>query len=232
MRYRILQYNANDNFHGADYFTNVTTNVDYALFQRLPIKNELSLIKEIHLERSITGMPDSLYVGVGRFTDVKEFSSWNYFDLPSKKIVKETNNKFQGSKALSTGIGKIVFCSVLPSYPNRQDGGTITSEDTLEDVRFLLKRLKHTKCIIAGDFHHVPGEFKELEDLIKDNGFTSYLDEYDTFVKPGPYGTKINLDRMISNIPDLTVENITVHHPENNPIKHLAITYTINSIDL
>ena len=55
MRHRILQYCTNDFLHGSDYFEEVTTDIDYALFQRLPIKNELSSpnIKEIHLERSI-----------------------------------------------------------------------------------------------------------------------------------------------------------------------------------
>ena len=228
MRHRILQYCANDNYHGDDYFAKVTTDIDYAFFQRLPIKNELSLIKEIHLERSIPGMPDSLYVGVGRFADVTPFSSWNYYDLPSKKIVKETyHNKFQGSKALCTGVNKIVFCSVLPCYPNSQDGGTITSKDTLEDIEFLLNKLNQTKCIIAGDFHHVPGDFKELDELIKDYGFTSYLDEYDTFVNPGNSEHVFNLDRMISNIPDLTIDNVIVHQPDI-PRSHLAITYDVN----
>jgi hypothetical protein len=224
MRYRILQYNANDNFHGDDYFAKVTTNVDYAFFQRLPIKNDLSLLKEIHLERSISGMSDSLYVGVGRFTDVKEFSSWNYYDLPSNKIAKETNNKFQGSKAICTRVNRIIFCSVLPCFKDYREND-ITSKDTLEDIRFLLNKLKDTKCIIAGDFHHAPGDFKELDDLIKDYGFTSYLDDHDTFIHP--HGNKFNLDRMISNIRDLTVENIIVHQP-SNPSKHLAITYDVN----
>tara|TARA_R110000765_G_scaffold50159_1_gene101883 strand:- start:2 stop:451 length:450 start_codon:yes stop_codon:yes gene_type:complete len=145
------------------------------------------------------------------------------YALPSTKIVKADAHKFQGSKAICRKIGKIIFCSVLPCYPN---SGTIKKEDTLEDVRFLLNRLKHTRCIIAGDFHHVPGEFKELEDLIKKNGFTSYLDEYDTFVHPSDSNT-FNLDRMISNIPDLTVENIIVHQPDK-PSRHLAITYEVN----
>jgi hypothetical protein len=226
MRCRILQYNTNDNFHGDDYFAKATTNVDYAFFQRLSIENDLSLLKKIHLEKSISGISDSLYVGVGRFADAKEFSSWNYYDLPSANIVKETNNKFQGSKAICTEVDRIILCSVLPCYPNKQDGGTITSKDTLEDIRFLLNKLRHTRCIIAGDFHHAPGDSKELEDLIKDNGFTSYLDNYDTFVKP-QNGDKFNLDRMISNIPDLTVDNIKVHQP-SKPSRHLAITYEIN----
>ncbi len=88
-----------------------------------------------------------------------------------------------------------------------------------------MNKLKHTKCIIAGDFHHRPGDFKQLDDLIKDYGFTSYLDDHDTFVHPD--GSKFNLDRMISNIPGLTVENIKVHRPDN-PDRHQAITYEIN----
>ena len=229
MRHRILQFCTDDFAHGSEYFTDVCKNIDYALLQRLPIKNELSLINEIHLERSISDMPSSLYVAIAKFEGSAKFSSHMTYALPSTKIVKADAHKFQGSKAICRKIGKIIFCSVLPCYPNSD---TIKKEDTLEDVRFLLNRLKHTRCIIAGDFHHAPGEFKELEDLIKKNGFKSYLDDHGTFVKPGPYGTKINLDRMISNIPDLTVENITVHHPENNPIKHLAITYIINSVDM
>jgi len=225
MRHRILQFCTNDWLHGSDYFEEVTTDIDYALFQRLPIKNELSLIDEIHLERSISDMPDSLYVGVARFTGTPAFKSHKSYELPSAKIVRATNNKFQGSKAMSTEVGRIVLCSVLPCYPNRQDGGTIEGKDTIEDVKFLLNKLKHTKCIIAGDFHHGPGDFKELEDLIKQYGFTSYLDKHDTFFKDG--GNSMNLDRMISNIRDLTVENVKVHQPKN-PKNHLAITYEVN----
>lgn len=226
MRHRILQYNTDDFSHGSDYFSKVITDVDYALLQRLPIEDELFLINDIHLERSITGMTNSLYVGIAKLSKTSAFKSGISYDLPSAKIVKKSGEKFQGSKAICTGVGRIILCSVLPCYPNRQDGGTITGKDTIEDVKFLLNKLKHTKCIIAGDFHHKPGDFKELDDLIKDNGFTSYLDDHDTFVKP-QNGDKFNLDRMISNIPDLTVENIIVHQPDK-PSRHLAITYEVN----
>ena len=226
MRHRILQYNTDDFNHGNDYFAKVITDVDYALLQRLPIKNQLFLIKDIHLERSISGMTDSLYVAVAKLSKTSSFRSGITYELPSAKIVRKTNQKFQGSKAICTGVGRIILCSVLPCYPNKQDGGTITGKDTIEDVKFLLNKLKHTKCIIAGDFHHAPGDFKQLDDLIKDYGFTSYLDDYDTFVKPHN-GSKINLDRMISNIRDLTVENVIVHQPAK-PSKHLAITYEVN----
>jgi hypothetical protein len=227
MRHRILQYNTDDFSHGSDYFSKVITDVDYALLQRLPIEDELFLINDIHLERSITGMTNSLYVGIAKLSKTSAFKSGISYDLPSAKIVKKSGEKFQGSKAICTGVDRIILCSVLPCYPNRQDGGTITSKDTLEDVKFLLNKLKHTKCIIAGDFHHSPGDFKELDDLIKDNGFTSYLDDHDTFVNPQNSGHKFNLDRMISNIPDLTVENIIVHQPDK-PSRHLAITYEVN----
>ena len=225
MRHRILQYNTDDFNHGNDYFAKVIADVDYALLQRLPIKDELSLISDIHLERSIPGMTDSLYVGIAKLSKTSAFKSGTSYDLPSAKIVKKTGDNFQGSKAICTGVNRIVLCSVLPCYPNGQDGGTITSKDTLEDIKFLLNKLKHTNCIIAGDFHHELGQSKELDNLIKDNGFTSYLDNYDTFVKPD--GNKFNLDRMISNIRDLTVENIVVHQPDN-PSRHLAITYEVN----
>jgi hypothetical protein len=226
MRCRILQYNTDDFSHGSDYFSKVITDVDYALLQRLPIKDELSLISDIHLERSIPEMTDSLYVGIAKLSKTSAFKSGISYDLPSAKIVRETNQKFQGSKAICTGVDKIILCSVLPCYPDKQDGGTIIGKDTIADIEFLLNKLKHTKCIIAGDFHHKPGDFKELDDLIKDNGFTSYLDDYDTFVHP-KVGNKFNLDRMISNIRDLTIENIIVHQP-SNPSRHLAITYEIN----
>jgi hypothetical protein len=225
MRHRILQFCTNDWLHGSDYFNEVTTDIDYALFQRLPIKNELSLIKELHIERSISGMTDSLYVGIARFEGAIKFNSCISFELLSKDIVKATNNKFQGSKALCTGVGKVVFCSILPCYPNRQDGGTITGKDTIADIEYIFSKLKHTKAIIAGDFHHAPGDFKELEDLIKKYGFTSYLDKHDTFFKGG--GNSMNLDRMISNIPNLTVDNIKVHKPFN-PQNHVAISYDID----
>jgi hypothetical protein len=225
MRHRILQYNTDDFSHGSDYFSKVITDVDYALLQRLPIEDELFLINDIHLERSITGMTNSLYVGIAKLSKTSAFKSGMSYDLPSAKIVKKSGEKFQGSKAICTGVGRIILCSVLPCYPNRQDGGTITGKDTIEDVKFLLNKLKHTKCIIAGDFHHKPGDFKELDDLIKDYGFTSYLDDHDTFVHPG--GNKFNLDRMVSNISDLTVENIIVHQPDK-PSRHLAITYEVN----
>ena len=226
MRHRILQFCTNDWLHGSDYFNEITTDIDYALFQRLPIKNELSgpNIKEIHLERSIANMRESLYVGIARFQGKSKFESCVSFNLPSRDIVRETKNKFQGSKALCTGIDKIVFCTILPCYPNGQDGGTIRGKDTLEDVEFILNKLKYTKCIIAGDFHHVPGDFRPLEDLIESYGFTSYLDNHNTFFKV----TKIqmNLDRMISNIPNLMVNNIEVHKPFN-PQNHVAISYDI-----
>jgi hypothetical protein len=227
MRHRILQYCTNDFLHGSDYFEEVTTDIDYALFQRLPIKNELSgpNIKEIHLERSISNMRESLYVGIARFHGKSKFDSCVSFNLPSKDIVRETKNKFQGSKALCTGIDKIVFCSILPCYPDGQDGGTIVGKDTLDDVEFILNKLKYTKCIIAGDFHHAPGMFNKLETLIESYGFKSYLDNYDTFIKPDN-GDKFNLDRMISNIPNLEVSNIKVHQPKN-PKTHLAISYDI-----
>ena len=169
-------------------------------------------------------MRESLYVGIARFQGKSKFQSCVSFNLPSRDIVRETKNKFQGSKALCTGIDKIVFCTILPCYPNGQDGGTIRGKDTLEDVEFILNKLKYTKCIIAGDFHHVPGDFRPLEDLIESYGFTSYLDNHNTFFK----GTKIqmNLDRMISNIPNLMVNNIEVHKPFN-PQNHVAISYDI-----
>ena len=226
MRHRILQYNTDDFSHGSDYFAKVTANVDYALLQRLPIKDELFSIKDIHLERSISGMINSLYVGIAKLSKTSQFKSSISYDLPSAKIVKKTGEKFQGSKAICTRVNRIILCSVLPCYPNKQDGGTITSKDTLRDVKFLLNKLKQTKCIIAGDFHHKPGDFKELDDLIKDYGFTSYLDEYDTFVNPSGTNT-FNLDRMISNIPDLTVDDVVVHQPDI-PSRHLAITYEVN----
>ena len=228
MRHRILQFCTNDWLHGSDYFDEVTTDIDYALFQRLPIKNELSSsnIKEIHLERSISNMRDSLYVGIARLEGTSKFSSCVSFNLPSKDIVRATKNKFQGSKALCTGVGKVVLCSMLPCYPDRQDGGSIVGKDTLEDVEFILNKLQYTKTIITGDFHHVPGDFKELEDLIKQYGFTSYLDKHDTFIKPNN-GDKMNLDRMISNIPNLVVDNVKVHQPKH-PKTHLAISYDIN----
>ena len=178
-------------------------------------------IKEIHLERSIPNARKSLYVGIARFHGKSKFESCISFNLPSKDIVRATGDNFQGSKALCTGIDKIVYCSVLPCYP---DGNTIIHKHTLEDIEFLLNKLQNTNCIIAGDFHHKPGDFKELDDLIKDYGFTSYLNDYDTFVHP--HGNKFNLDRMISNIKGLTVENIKVHQP-NKPSKHLAITYDV-----
>jgi|TARA_B110000495_G_C22753564_1_gene441450 hypothetical protein len=226
MRFRILQYNTDDFSHGSDYFSKVITDVDYALLQRLPIKNELSLISDIHLERSIPGMTDSLYVGIAKLSKTSTFKSGMSYDLPSANIVKATNNKFQGSKAICTGVDRIILCSVLPCYPNKQDGGTITGKDTIKDVRYLLNKLRDTRCIITGDFHHAPGDFKELDELIKDNGFTSYLDDYDTFVNPRS-GHPCNLDRMISNISDLTIENVIVHQP-SKPSRHLAITYEVN----
>jgi hypothetical protein len=168
-------------------------------------------------------MRDSLYVGIARLEGTSKFNSCVSFNLPSKDVVRETKNKFQGSKALCTGVDKVVFCSMLPCYPNRQDGGSIVGKDTLEDVEFILNKLQYTKAVISGDFHHLPGDFKELEDLIKQYGFISYLDKHDTFFKGGD---KFNLDRMISNIPNLVVDNIKVHQP-NKPKNHLAISYDI-----
>jgi|TARA_B110000263_G_scaffold247819_1_gene261432 hypothetical protein len=225
MRHRILQYNTDGFNHGNDYFAKVIVDVDYALLQRLPIKNQLFLIKDIHLERSISGMTDSLYVGIAKLSKTSAFKSGTSYDLPSAKTVKKTGDNFQGSKAICTGVNRIVLCSVLPCYPDNYPTGNILQKNTLEDVKYLLNKLKHTKCIIAGDFHHAPGDFKELDDLIKDYGFTSYLDDHDTFVHPD--GSKFNLDRMISNIPDLTVDNIKVHQPDN-PDRHQAITYEVN----
>ena len=224
MRYRIVQHCTDDFLHGSDYFTQIIADADYGLFQRLPIKDELTTIKELHMERSIPGMQDSLYVGVARFDGSEKFQSCVSFDLPSKDIVRATNDKFQGSKALCTGIGRIVFCSVLPCYPNRQEGGTIIGKDTIADVKYILNKLQYTKCIIAGDFHHELGQYKKLDDLIKDYGFTSYLDDHDTFVHPD--GSKFNLDRMISNIRGLTVDHVVVHQPKH-PKNHLAISYEV-----
>ena len=59
MRYRIVQHCTNDFLHGSDYFTQIIADADYGLFQRLPIKDELTTIKELHMERSIPGMQDS-----------------------------------------------------------------------------------------------------------------------------------------------------------------------------
>ena len=69
-------------------------------------------------------------------------------------------------------------------------------------------------------------QIPEIEDLIKQYGFTSYLDKHDTFIKPNN-GDKMNLDRMISNIPNLVVDNVKVHQPKH-PKTHLAISYDIN----
>ena len=226
MRHRILQYNTDDFSHGSDYFSKVITDVDYALLQRLPIKDELSLISDIHLDRSIPGMTNSLYVAVAKLSKTSSFRSGISYDLPSAKIVKKSRDRFQGSKAICTGVGRIVLCSVLPCYPDNYPTGNILQKNTLEDVKSLLNKLQHTRCIIAGDFHHAPGQFKELDDLIKDYGFTSYLNDHKTFVQP-QNGNKFNLDRMISNIRGLTVENVIVHQPDK-PSRHLAITYEVN----
>jgi hypothetical protein len=178
-------------------------------------------IKEIHLERSIPNARKSLYVGIARFHGKSKFESCVSFNLPSKDIVRASGHNFQGSKALCTGIDKIVYCSVLPCYA---DNNNITPVHTYEDIEFLLNKLQNTNCIIAGDFHTKPGDFPALDSLIKDAGFTSYLNDYDTFVHP--HGNKFNLDRMISNIKGLTVENIKVHQP-SKPSKHMAITYDV-----
>lgn len=226
MKHTILQYNTDGFHHGRDYFNTVTTNVDYALFQRLPIEDELSgpNIAEIHLERSISHSRDCSYIGITRFNGQSKFESCESFDLPSSDLARATKDDTQGSKALCTVIDKIQYCSVLPTFPNGFEGGSITSNDTLKDIEFLLNKLKNHNCIIAGDFHHKPGDFPELDNLIKESGFTSYLDQYDTFYHPE--GNRFNLDRMISNISGLSVSNIQVHQP-TVPSKHLAITYDV-----
>lgn len=226
MKHTILQYNTDGFYHGSDYFNTVTTDVDYALFQRLTIEDELSgpNIAEIQLERSISRSQYSSYIGIIRYNGKSKFESFESFDLPSSDLVRATNDDTQGSKALCTGIDKIQYCSVLPAFPNGFEGGSITSNDTLKDIEFLLNKLKHHNCIIAGDFHHKPGDFPELDNLILESGFTSYLDQYNTFYHPE--GNTFNLDRMISNIRGLKLSNISVHQP-TTPNKHLAITYDV-----
>jgi|14_taG_2_1085336.scaffolds.fasta_scaffold33362_2 hypothetical protein len=223
--YKFLQYNTDNLRHGNEYLQKVFTGVDYALLQRYPMskKSELSGLIDgrVYIDAS-TGHKDALGVVVARHKRMNPFSGQTTIELPSKTHVNTIEDIWQGSVATATKVGNVNLCSVLPCF-NFPGEFPLTNDDTLKDIEFLLEELKDSKNIIAGDFHNAPGSFSKLDELIQDYGYTSYLDDYETFANGGK---NINLDRLISNVPNLKVEDVIVHDIETDR-GHFAITYNL-----
>ena len=115
---------------------------------------------------------------------------------------------------------------MLPCFPENVGEFPVQESDLLKDVEYILSEMKDTPSIIAGDFHMDPNH-KEINQLIGDYGFKSYLDSYPTFKTNS--GKLINLDKMISNA-DIKVKDIKVHTENTKEISqgHYPITYEIS----
>ena len=66
---------------------------------------------------------------------------------------------------------------------------------------------------------------KEMDDMLKEYGFTSHLDNYDTFKSREGM---MNLDRLISNFA-IDISDIIVHNTDIDIEQgHFPISYTLN----
>lgn len=224
--YKFLQYNTDNLRHGNEYLQKVFNGVDYALLQRYPISKKTELTElidgRVYVDAS-TNHKDALGVVVARHNRMNPFSGQTTIELPSKSHVHAIEDAWQGSVATVTKVGNVNLCSVLPCF-NYPGEFPLTNDDTLKDIEFLLKELEDSKNIIAGDFHNSPGSFGKLDELIQDYGYTSYLDDYKTFANGGK---NINLDRLISNVPGLVIDDIKVYDDVETERGHFAITYNL-----
>ena len=133
-------------------------------------------------------------------------------------------DRFQGCTALKVVLGSVNVISFLPCYQTEGGEFPISFAETKADVKYLLEMFKDEPTVIIGDFHADPN-CNMINDVIKINGFKSYLDKHNTFRKSGT-DEFFNLDKCISNI-DITLSGISVDDVSDGH-GHMAITYTLH----
>jgi hypothetical protein len=230
---RILQYNMDNLQWGLDYFCNAAKDADVFLLQRVPMeaKKDIESIIDCRLFflESTPGV-GNLCVAMGKKRVGNPFSKMKSITLPSyEKVVKiGGNDKAQGCTALRAQLGGINIITFLPCYS--QDNSDINSIhvndlDRKSDIEFLLNLYKDRPTIIAGDFHTSPHD-KTTEFLLHKYDFKSYLDEYNTYIKPNK--SPFNLDKLVSNI-DVDISDVIVYDKDidNSMQGHLAISYRL-----
>ena len=233
---KILQYNMDAMARGIDYFAAAGKDTDIFLVQRVPMEKKKEIDNVINcrlfLLESTPGV-GNLCVAMGKNHVGHPFSKMKSVLLPSydKVIANGENNKSQGCTALRAQFDNVNIITFLPCYPqdnNDNNSALINDLDRRTDIEFLLNLYKDRPTIIAGDFHTSPGspEDKTTEFLLQKYNYKSYLDEYNTYIKPNQ--SPFNLDKLISNI-DVDISDVIVYNENinNNMRGHLAISYRL-----
>ena len=225
--HKFLQYNTDNLRLGWDLLEKVSSHAEYYLLQRFPKDKQKELCNvadRVHMTESVPPNFDlNLVVGRGPGGTLGSIET---IDLPSEQLIRAVGNPWQGCNALKCNVGVINLISMLPCFPENVGEFPVQESDLLKDVEYILSEMKNTPSIIAGDFHMDPNH-KEINQLIGDYGFKSYLDSYPTFKTNS--GKLINLDKMISNA-DIKVKDIKVHTENTKEISqgHYPITYEIS----
>ena len=225
---KILQYNTDNLRHGWEYFKRNLEKSDLAVLQRFP-KNKKPQLTEL-MSGCRTYMLEScppldLCLAIARNKNVSSFGGVESITLPSAQHVMALGISSQGCTALKTSIAGVNIVSFLPCYEVSGVEYPIGFADTKIDVRFLLEKLKDEPSIIIGDFHTSPDN-SEMNRIIENNGFKSYLDDYKTFRNIERGNQFFNLDKCISNT-NISLSNINVDVIKETS-GHMAITYTIH----
>ena len=224
-QYRVTQHNA-DQFHfGEDYFDQHISNCDIALLQRVP-EYKISFLKEQfskvyytnHSRERSNGKTLNLVIA-----GPEELSEWSHVQtLPSYSKVMNSENEYQGCKALYVKLNNTLLSSVLPCFPE----DNITSVDAETDVRTVFEycQSQSSKCLLVGDIHlSGSGEYKKISEQY---GFIkNYLESEITFKTKN--NNFINLDWCLSNSDSIIVNDILVHKTNSEKHGHLAITYNL-----
>ena len=213
---------------GIDYFRNAAKNADVFLLQRVPMeaKKDIESIIGCRLFflESTPGV-GNLCVAMGKNHTNQPFSKMKSITLPSYEKVVEISETSQGCTALRAQFKGANIITFLPCYPQDNSPITINDLDRKSDIEFLLNLYKDRPTIIAGDFHTSPHD-KTTEFLLHKYDFKSYLDEYNTYVKPNK--SPFNLDKLVSNI-DIDISDVIVYDKDidNSMRGHLAISYSL-----
>jgi len=222
--YKFLQYNTDSLRLGWDVLERQVEKADIILLQRFPKEEQKKLcniIDRVFITDSVG--PNQLSLVIGKTEKVSSIGSLETITLPSQQLITAIANPWQGCTALKGVIGSVNIISVLPCFPEITGEYPVLQEDSIKDVKFLLEKYKDSETIIAGDFHMAPN--KEMDDMLKEYGFTSYLDNYDTFKSREGM---MNLDRLISNF-DIDISDIIVHNTDIDIEQgHFPISYTLN----
>jgi hypothetical protein len=224
---KILQYNTDNLRHGWDYFVKNTTDVDYVILQRFPKNKRIGLCELLDNGKVFmveSSPPNNLCLAIGRHNSATQFSGTESITLPSAQHVMALDDEWQGCTALKTVVSGINLVSFLPCFEAQGGEYPIVFSETKSDILFLLNKFKDEPTVIMGDFH-VDNTDSRINHLIKNAGFTSYLDNYKTFRSTSGDGDFFNLDKCISNIP-IKLANVRISDVEDG-MGHMAIRYTL-----